>query len=114
MKPFNDFPISEPSVLILFAPKTIKTIKSTINILPQKILKKFRFLFKFFYRYLTFFNKDEIIDMYNKIQDLFLKEKKDPNTPLKIAIILNRVNDEKQLRKHFNMKNIIKQYDLYI
>ena len=50
-------------------------------------------------------NNDEIIDMYNKIQDLFLKEKKDPNTPLKIAIILNRVNDEKQLRKHFNMKN---------
>ena len=50
-------------------------------------------------------NNDEIIDMYNKIQDLFLKEKKDPNTPLKIAIILNRVNDEIQLRKHFNMKN---------
>ena len=51
---------------------------------------------------------DEIIDTYNKIRHMFEKNRLDETRqePLKIAIIVNRAHDQKQLQKLFTAKNI--------
>ena len=85
---YYNFPVKKFS-LVLF-----KIFKSTINILPQKILKKFRFLFKFFYRYLTFFNKDEIIDFLKKNQAKTVSIDSS-NPKFKLNIISNACRDLK-------------------
>ena len=60
VKYFN-FPIKKFS-LILF-----QAFSKILSLLPQIILKKLRFLFKFFYKNFTFFNREEIINFLKKI-----------------------------------------------
>ena len=79
VKYFN-FPIKKFS-LILF-----QTLLKILSLLPQIILKKLRFLFKFFYRNFAFFNREEIINFLKK-NNAKTVSIDSSNPPVKLKII---------------------------